>query len=73
MNTLIHLVAPTLNVAGEILIAYTVLRVHYRVVEEHKIDNAVFTAMKKEQVLGIFGIVLIVIGYIFEVLNMYIL
>ncbi len=71
MIPLFHLVGPTLNVAGEILIAYTVLRVHSRVIKEHRIDKAVFSEMRKEQVLGVLGIILIVIGYLLEVINIY--
>lgn len=57
----------TLDVIGKILVAYTALRVHHRVREEHKIDKAVFRSMKKEQQLGLIGIGLILLGYFLQV------
>lgn len=57
----------TFDVVGKILIAYTAIMVHHRFRKEHKIDDPVFNEMKKEQILGIAGIVLIVLGYLFEV------
>lgn len=56
----------TLDVIGKIMVAYTAIAVHRRVWKEHKIDKTVFTAMRKEQVIGIIGIVLIVIGYLLQ-------
>lgn len=57
----------TLDVLGKILIAYTAIMVHHRFRKEHKIDEFVFSEMRKEQVLGVVGIVLIIVGYLLEV------
>lgn len=57
----------TLDVFGKVLVAYTAIMVHIRFRKERKIDNSVFGEMRKEQRLGIIGIVLIVAGYLFEV------
>ena len=57
----------TLQVTGEIVIAYTVLRVHYRVRKEHKIDDRVFRIMKKEQTIGLIGIGFILVGYMLQI------
>lgn len=57
----------TLDVIGKIMVAYTAIAVHRRVWKEHKIDKAVFAAMRNEQIIGIIGIVLIVIGYILQI------
>lgn len=56
----------TLDVIGKIMVAYTAIAVHHHVWKEHKIDKAVFAAMKNEQIIGIIGIVLIVIGYLLQ-------
>ena len=54
----------TFQTIGEIFIAFTVLKVHHRVLREHRIDDSVFKVMKFEQLLGVFGIIFIVIGYV---------
>lgn len=53
----------TLDVVGTTLIAYTVLRVHYRVGKEHRIDEYVTKEMRRERSLGLLGVALILIGY----------
>lgn len=57
----------TLQTIGEIFIAFTVLKVHERVLKEHRIDDNVFKVIKLEQMLGIFGIIFIVIGYVLSI------
>lgn len=56
----------TLDFVGKLLVSYTVLTVHMRVREEHKIDEKVFGAMKKEKNIGIIGIAMMILGYILE-------
>lgn len=63
--------ALTSDLIGKILIAYTAIRVHYRVRKEHKIDKRVFKEMKTEQGLGIAGIALIVIAYLIHLYLLY--
>lgn len=62
-----QLLGHTLDLVGKILISYTVISVHYRFRKEHKIDEAVFKQMRKEQGLGLIGILLIIAGYILEI------
>lgn len=57
------LIGATFATLGEVLVAYTVIRVHHRVMKEHQIDDKVFKIMRKEQKVAILGIVLIIIGY----------
>ena len=57
------LIGETLDVVGKIMIAFTVLMVHHRFRKEHKVDEKVFKAMRREQVIGLLGIAFIVIGY----------
>ncbi len=62
----VEIIALTLEVTGKILIAYTAIRVHFRVWKEHKIDASVFHAMRKEQGVALVGIFFIVIAYLIE-------
>lgn len=57
----------TLDVIGKILVAYTAIAVHHRFWKEHKVDEFVFKAMKREQVIGIAGIILIVVGFLLQI------
>jgi len=66
----ILIIGITLDVIGTILIAYTVLRVHTRAREERAIDSRVINEMKKERTASIFGIALIIIGYVFQVFGL---
>lgn len=59
----IELIGFSFDVLGKLLIAYAALRVHHRVLHEHKVDVYVFKSMKREQFLGIVGAILIVIGF----------
>lgn len=53
----------SLQVIGEILIAYTVLAVHHRFRHEHKVDEEVFKTMEIERNWAYLGIALLAIGY----------
>lgn len=61
-----ELLGHTFDAIGKIIIAYTALRVHFRVWKEHKMDDAVFKEMQKERLMGYIGISLILIGYLLE-------
>ncbi len=63
-----ELLALILNTSGTLLIAYAALNVHHRFRHEHKIDEAVFKAMKYEHQVGWVGIILILIAFILEIL-----
>jgi len=54
------------DVIGKIMIAYTAIQVHYRVWKEHRIDEKVFTEMKRERIVGIIGIVFILLGFFLQ-------
>ncbi|HEA84523.1 MAG TPA: hypothetical protein ENI04_00890 [Candidatus Wildermuthbacteria bacterium] len=56
----------TFDVLGKIMIAFTAIMVHYRFAKEHKIDEKVFSEMKREKIIGILGIVFIIIGYLLQ-------
>lgn len=57
----------TLDVVGKVLVSYTVIMVHYRFWKEHKIDERVFAVMKRERFIAIFGVMLIIIGYLLQI------
>lgn len=65
MNLL--LLGLTMGTIGKIVLGVAVLRVHIHILKEHKIDNIVLQSMKREQVVTVFGLLLIVIGYALEV------
>ncbi len=58
----------TLDAFGTIMLGITVLRVHRHVLKEHRIDTEVLGVMRGEQLLGSLGILLIIIGYILQLL-----
>ena len=60
--------ALTLDIIGKIMVAYTALAVHHRVWKEHKIDETVFKAMRRESRIGILGVILLIAGYIIHLL-----
>ena len=59
----------TISTLGEIMVAYTVVRVHYRFWKEHKVDDEVFSAMRREQRVASLGIILIIVGFLVQVMN----
>ncbi|PIQ67186.1 MAG: hypothetical protein COV95_00095 [Candidatus Zambryskibacteria bacterium CG11_big_fil_rev_8_21_14_0_20_40_24] len=63
----IQIAGITLEFIGTVLIARTAIRVHDRVRIEHNIDEKVISEMKKERNIGVFGVVLIVVGYVLHV------
>ncbi len=65
----VNYIVETLDVLGTVLIGWAALRVHHRVLHEHKIDKGVFRVMRFEQGLGALGIFLIIVGYLWNVLN----
>lgn len=65
--TYIAFVGHTLNVIGEILVAFTVIAVHQRVSAERKIDEKVFRVMRRERKVAIWGILLIALGYVIQI------
>ena len=51
-----------LDLIGKVLVSWTAIAVHIRVRKEHKIDKRVFLAMRREHVVGMLGLLLIVVG-----------
>lgn len=63
-----YVLGETLQVAGEVMIGVTAIMVHRRVWKEHKINPIVYREMQREQTIGILGIILLVAGYILQVI-----
>lgn len=63
----LEIIGLTLDTLGKLFIAYAALRVHHRVLNEHKIDKVVFKTMRREQFFGWMGAALVIIGYGFLV------
>ncbi|MFM2374161.1 MAG: hypothetical protein RLZZ234_156 [Candidatus Parcubacteria bacterium] len=57
----------TIGVIGKIILGGAVLLVHLKIFEEQRIDRAVLKSIHREHILTILGILLIIMGYIFEV------
>lgn len=56
----------TLDVIGKIMVAFTAIMVHHRFRKEHKVDERVFRSMRREQVIAIAGIGLIILGFLLQ-------
>ena len=46
----------------------TVLFVHHRILEEHKLDKKVLVGLRAEQWIGFLGIILIIAGFIIRLI-----
>jgi len=57
-----------LDFFGSVLIAYAALRVHHRFLNEHQVDEAVFSIMKREQKVGLVGILFITTSFLLEII-----
>ncbi len=65
----LFIIGTTFDVVGKILIGIAVLLVHNHVIKEHKIDKEVLKHMRHEQLVGVIGILLIIIGYVFHIIG----
>jgi len=65
----VDIVGLVLEFIGTIMIAYTVMRVHYRVWKEHALDNKVFRAMKREQGIGVLGVLFVAAGFLLQLVG----
>lgn len=61
----------TLGTIGKLVLGIAVLRVHVYILREHKIDNVVLKALKREQLVTVIGLLMIVLGYALEIFFYY--
>lgn len=57
----------TLDTIGKVMVAFTAIMVHYRFLREHQVNERVFKIMKREQAIGVLGVILIIIGYFLQI------
>jgi hypothetical protein len=58
----------TFGTVGKLVLGIAVLRVHVWILREHKIDGVVLRSIKREQFVTLAGLLLIIIGFVFEVM-----
>jgi hypothetical protein len=61
-----ELVGFIIHVLGELMVGFTAVMVHHRFWKEHKIDENVFREMKREQYIGLAGLLLVLIGFFLQ-------
>lgn len=67
---MLPLLSASLTAIGEITVAYTVIKVHERIMKEHRIDAKVLKTMRREQSLAISGVIMIAAGWILYIVDM---
>jgi hypothetical protein len=58
----------TLGTVGKLVLGWAVLRVHMYIYREHNIDGVVLRAIKREEYITLFSLILIVLGFALEVI-----
>jgi len=69
MENLIYLAAIVSDFMGKFLLASLVILVHNRVQKEGKIDRKVLKEMKLEKIVGSISLILLVLGFIFHLVD----
>ena len=67
--SVIEIVGLTFEFIGTILIAISVFKVHTNVMRERKIDKNIIEEIRKERYLTLVGIILIILGYLLQLLT----
>jgi len=57
----------TVSLVGKVLLVAGVLLAHGKIAHEKRIDRAVIHSFKVEQVITLFGLLLVLIGYAMEI------
>jgi len=57
----------TIKTIGEVIIGISIIRVHNRIMQEHKLDRKVYRSIRNEKFWGLIGVILIIAGYLLEV------
>lgn len=63
------LISNILELLGEILVVISVVRVHSKVLEDHKIDQEVLESIKGEKRYAIVGLVFIIIAFAIRIIT----
>jgi hypothetical protein len=59
----------TIKTLGEVIIGLSVVSVHMRIMEEHKLDKRVYRSIRNEKFWGTIGVILIITGFSLEVFS----
>ena len=59
-------IGETMAVLGKVLVILVVLHMHHVLVKEHRIDKVVILTYQQERILTWLGLILIVAGYVLE-------
>ena len=62
-----EILAHIFETLGSLMVGFAALRVHHRVLNEHKIDGYVFKVMKAEQIVGVVGMMFILLSFIIKI------
>lgn len=62
-----ELVIKTIDIVGKVMIAFTAIMVHHRVLAEKRVDAKVLVEMRHEQIIGVIGVILIILAYLLEI------
>lgn len=57
----------TVSMIGKLLLAAGVIVAHSKIAHEQRIDRAVIKSFKREQIITLIGVVLIITGYCLEI------
>ena len=68
---ILDLISLTTLVIGDLLIAFAVLSVHARLLDEHKIDRKVFSSVRQEKMIAVWGIALILFGFVVGLISIF--
>ena len=63
----IEFLATTFDFVGKIMIAIVAILVHLKIRKAHKIDTEVLKEIYLEEIIGVVGIILIILGYVLKV------
>lgn len=64
----LHHIGRTFTLVGEIMIAFMVLWVHHKLETDKRVDKYVLRSLKQEWALALVGIILLIVGYILEII-----
>lgn len=64
----LSLIGLSLGTLGKILVVLAVLHMHHSLIVEHRVDKVVILSYQQERIITVVGLLLIIIGFILEVI-----
>lgn len=62
----LNIISKLIELIGELLIAFAVVRVHSHLKNEHRLDEDVYVVIRKERTLVGFASILLILGFILQ-------